>query len=369
MKRFIALLLALLLCITAAGCVAENTDAETSGASTADTVAADQKTVGISLPEDASHWSEEGQNLRVGLEEMDCRVILEYAQNDPLLQAQQVETMVNQKADCLVVAAVDAFMLTDALQKAKDANIPVIAYDRQVMGSEAITCYVGFDHMSAGVQMGSYVVAKKNLEAAAAEGRSYTMELFMGAPEDHNALMLYQGVMSVLQPYFDSSVLVSKTGRTAFEDVCTTGWSAEEAMVDCQQYITEHYTEALPDILCAASDSLAQGCVDALDALEVVPGETWPLITGQGADLATAKRILSGHQAMSAYMDRQALVQNCLKAAKSAITLTPLQNGNASFYNGVKSFPGYLTCLVAVDAENCREVLVDSGVYTPEELK
>jgi putative multiple sugar transport system substrate-binding protein len=268
-----------------------------------------------------------------------------------------------------VVAAVDAFMLTDVLRKAKDAGIPVIAYDRLVMGSDAITCYVGFDHTSAGVQMGSYIVAKKNLETAAAEGRSHTIELFMGAPEDHNALTLYQGVMDVLQPYFDSGVLVSKTGRTAFEDVCTAGWSAEEAAADCQQYIVEHYTEALPDILCTASDSLAQGCAEALDALEEVPGETWSLITGQGAEPAAVKRILSGQQTMSAYMDRQALINNCLKAAKSAITLTPLQNGNASFYNGVKSFPGCLISPVTVDAENYREVLVDGGIYTPEELK
>jgi putative multiple sugar transport system substrate-binding protein len=213
--------------------------------------------------------------------------------------------------------------------------------------------------------MGNYIVAEKNLETAAAEKRKYTIELFMGAPEDQNALTLYQGVMSVLQPYFDSKVLSCKTGRVAFEDVCTPGWSEEDAKADCAQYIAEHYKDALPDILCTASDDLAQGCAAALEELENAPGENWPLITGQGADSAAVQRILAGQQAMSAYVDRQALVQSCLEVTEAIITLSPEKIGNASFYNGLKAFPGCLVLPVTVDAQNCQEVLADSGVDTP----
>ncbi len=372
MRRTLALLLALLLSMTAVGCGADTavettTQANNITAPTEETTSAANMTVGICLPEDSSDWQTDAQGLSSGLESMGYLVELQYAQNDALQQMQQIERMITGQVNCLVVAAVDAFMLTDVLQKAKDAGIPVIAYDRLLMNTDAVVCYVGFDHTTAGVEIGNYIVAEKNLDTAAEEKRKYTIELFMGAPEDQNALMLYQGIMGVLQPYFDSKVLLCKSGRTAFEDVCTPGWSTEEAKTDCSQYIAEHYADTLPDILCAASDSIAQGCVEALEALEAVPGENWPLITGQGADAAAVERILSGQQTMSAYKDRQALVRNCVEVTESTLTLSPEKIGNASFYNGVKAFPGCLVWPIMVDAENCREVLADSGIFTAEE--
>lgn len=371
MKRFIALSLALLLCITATGCVAEKTDADITGTTVAATenLSPEGKTVGISLPNDTSQrWVDDGKALQTGLEAMGCRVILQYAQDDALLQAEQIGDMIAQSADCLVVAAVDGFMLTDALQKAKNANIPVIAYDQLLMNTDAVTYYIGFDNMTAGMEMGRYIVAGKNLETAANEGRSHTIEFFMGAPEDHNALMLHQGIMSVLQPFLDSGVLVCRSGRTAFEDVCTKNSSAEEAKADCAQYLAEYYQEALPDVLCTATDTIAQGCREALEEADGIPGENWPLITGQDADLEAVKRIASGYQSMTAYKDYGAVQQNCLKATQAVLSLTPLQTGNASFYNGVKSFPAFLTRPVTVDAQNYREVLIDGGVFAPEDI-
>lgn len=370
MKRFIALLLALLLPVLATGCTQADVDMETTGTTAAATEDSSPKgkTVGISMPNDTDRrWTDDGKALQTGLEAMGCRVILQYAQDDALLQAEQIGDMIAQSADCLIVTAVDAFMLTEALQKAKDAKIPVIAYDRLMMNTDALVCYIGFDNTTAGIEIGSYIITGKNLETAAAEGRSHTIEFFMGAPEDHNALMLHQGIMGVLQPYFDSGVLVCRSGRTAFEDVCTKNGSAEEAKQDCAQYLAEYYQEALPDVLCTASDALAQGCREALEEADGVPGENWSLITGQDADLEAVKRIASGHQSMTAYKDYGAVQQNCLKATQAVLSLTPLRTGDG-IYNGIKYFPGFLTRPVTVDAQNYREVLVDGGVFTQEEL-
>jgi putative multiple sugar transport system substrate-binding protein len=372
MKRVAVLLLALFLLVPIIGCGQAQTETQPPDTTSAgeNSVAPEEKTVGISMPNGTDErWIRDGELLSAGLKAMDCRVILEYAQDDPLLQAEQIDDMIAQKVDCLVVTAVDAFMLTDVLQKAKNAKIPVIAYDRLVMNTDAIVCYVGFDNTTAGIQIGRYIADGKKLETAAAEGRSHTIELFMGAPEDHNALTLHQGIMQVLKPYFDSGVLVSRTGRIAFEDVCTRDWSAETAKSDCGQYLAEYYIDDLPDILCTASDSLAQGCREALEEADGVPGENWPLITGQDASAEAVRRILSGHQTMTAYKDYGALLQDCLKAAEAVLTLAPLQNGDASCYNGVKFFPAFLTRPVTVDAQNYKSVLIDSGILKPEDVE
>ena len=39
----------------------------------------------------------------------------------------------------------------------------------------------------------------KDLDAAREAGESYTIEFFMGSPDDNNALFLYNGIMEVLQ--------------------------------------------------------------------------------------------------------------------------------------------------------------------------
>lgn len=369
MRKVAALLLALLLPVLAVGCARTDVNMETgSTTAAAQSKPVDEITVGISLPNDTlQRWIHHGEELVAGLQAMGYRVILEHAGDDAPAQAEQIKEMIGKKVDCLVIAAVDAYMLTDVLDKAKDAQIPVIAYDRLLMNTDALACYVGVDNLAAGTAMADYIVKTEKLGSAQADGRSHTIEFFMGSPEDSGAILLHQGIMTVLQPYFDSGVLVSRTGRTAFEDVCTQDWSAEAAKADCERYLTEHYTDALPDILCAASDSLAKGCRDALEAAQAAPGESWPLITGRGAELETVKALLSGHQSMTVYADQDALIQDCLTAAKAILTLTPLQTGDAGCYNGAKFFPAFLTAPVAVDAENYGQVLVDSGVFTEEQ--
>jgi (E)-4-hydroxy-3-methylbut-2-enyl-diphosphate synthase len=86
-------------------------------------------------------------------------------------------------------------------------------------------------------------------------------------------------------------------------------------------------------------------------------------------DLEAVKRIASGHQAMSAYKDYNAVLQNCLDAVEAVLTLTPLQNGNVGCYNGAKFVSAQLTLPVTVDAQNCREVLVDGGIIAAEDIQ
>lgn len=365
MKKIIVLLLILSLLFPAAGCASNSRE---DGAAAPNGVSSD-RLVGISVPEEtAQYWSDSVSALRAGLEDLGCRVQVSYGQNDASLQAQQIAELVATPVDCLVVATIDPLALTDVLQQAKAAGIPVIAYDRLLTLTDAVSVYVGFDNHQIGISMASHIARAKQLDTALAEGRSYSIEFFMGSPEDPNALLLHQGILQVLQPYLDSGVLVCNTQRTAFEDVCIQDWSGQFAKTRCEAYLAEFYTETAPDILCAASDELAGGCCAALEEAGYAPAEGWPLITGQDAQPEAVRRILSGHQAMTVYKDPGALLQNCLKAAEAFLTDTPLQTGDTGCHNGSFFVPAILTVPVAVDEQNYREVLIDSGVITEAQL-
>lgn len=370
MKKRMALLLAVLLLAALTACAAPRQAADT-GASRkpVETVALTEKTVGICLPDQSSQrWQEEAQALTALLEKRDCQVRIEDACQDAALQADQVAQLIALPVDCLIVAAVDSIALLQVLEQAKSAGIPVIAYDRLLMGTDAVSCYVGFDNQAAGRQIGQYIADAKQLQTAQQEARSYTVEFFMGSPEDSSAVLQHMGVMEVLQPYLDGGVLVCRSGRVAFEDTCVQNWSEDTAKNDCMEHLTEFYTDAPPDILCAASDALAQGCRAALEQSGHTAGEGWPLITGQDASLEAAQRILSGHQSMTVLKESHLLTQLCIDAVDAVLSGVADSWADGVCNNGVMDVPACLCTPVAVDAANIQEILVDGGIFSQAQL-
>ncbi len=358
MKRYFFLLLAAVFLLT--GCTAPpaETAPNTSTASLSSQSQEQTKAVGISLPdEQVTRWAEEGAAL-AALLGRNARVVLQYAESDPQLQAEQIGLLIDQNVNCLVVAAVDSLMLTDVLNRAQAAGIPVIAYDRMLMNTGGVSCYVAFDNYSLGTAIGEYIVNSKQLQTAAEEARSYTVELFMGSPEDNNSLLFYQGVLDLLQAYFNSGVLTCPSGRISFEDTCILGSSGELAAAQCEASLAEFYPQTMPDILCTASDALAGGCAMALEKAGC-PQEAWPLVTGTGAEPEAISRIASGKQALTTLADSQWLVDTCYNLVKKALAGESFQQED-TVYNGVDAVPAYLGKPVLFHPENNQEVSVST---------
>ena len=74
-----------------------------------------------------------------GLKEAGYEVDLQYASNDIPTQVSQIENMINSGCQMLVIASIDGDSLGTVLEQAKEKDIPVIAYDRLIMNSDAVT--------------------------------------------------------------------------------------------------------------------------------------------------------------------------------------------------------------------------------------
>lgn len=307
-------------------------------------------TVGICLPDFS--WSQQADRLTALLEEAGCQVYLEYASGDVQQQHAQAQTLVNMPVGCLVVAAIDSMSLSDVLSNARQEKIPVIAFDRMLMYTDAVSGCVAVDSYAAGQQLGRYIVEEKQLETA---NEPVTVEFLMGPPENHNSLLLYQGVMEQLQPYFHSGVLQCRSGRTAFEDTCIQTESAGYASDCCFDYLSEFYTEDAPDVLCAATDILAAGCIDALSSFGLEPGEDWPLVTGVGATEEGLQNLADGYQSITLQTDTEALVAQCVQWVQAAIR-GDAPAGETTF-NGVAEVPTVLLPPTLIDAENYKDHL------------
>ena len=117
------------------------------------------KLVGVAMPtKDLQRWNQDGSNMKEQLEKAGYTVDLEYASNDVATQVSQVENMISNGCKLLVIASIDGESLGTPLQQAKDAGIPVIAYDRLLMNSDAVSYYATFDNYMVGTKQGEYIV-------------------------------------------------------------------------------------------------------------------------------------------------------------------------------------------------------------------
>ena len=346
---------------------AATTDTATESSDSSTSAASNGKRVAVAMPTQSSErWINDGSNMKEKLEALGYEVDLQYAEDDVQAQVSQIENMIAAGADCLVIAAVDSSALVNVEEQAKEAGIPIIAYDRLLMDTDAVSYYATFDNKGVGTAIGKYIEESKDL---ANTDESYTIEFFMGSPDDNNAVMLYNGLMEVLQPYLDDGTLVCKSGRTSFDDTCILRWSQETAQQNCENYLTGFYADEKLDICATAFDGFAYGCKAALEGAGYTVGEDWPLITGQDAELMATKNIIAGSQTMSIYKDTRLLADKCVTMVQAVLEGSePEINDTEQYNNGKITVPSYLCTPVAVDKDNYKEIIVDGGYYTEEQL-
>lgn len=327
MKRLLSLLLTAALLASLTACKKENTPAlETTEPTTAASPTIVGKAVALCLPAQEEPWTTYGTALMAQLESQGHEAEVLYAQNDAWEQARQITAAAEAGTSCMVLVPVDALALSDALREAAKAGMKVLTLNRQMSDSRDVTAAVSFDYEQMGKTMANQIVQAKDLENAGK--KKYTIEFLMGSTDDHRAILLHKGLMSVLQTYLDSGVLVCKTGRTALEDTYVQGWDTAKAKKTCKYYL-KSYSDETVDILCAASDAIAQGCIEALEAAGYTEKD-WPVITGQGGEAAALRAIADGKQASTICLDTAALWTKCAELVHLLLADSPLPAGDSS---------------------------------------
>ena len=323
--------------------------------------------IGISMPtKDLMRWNSDGNMLKSQLESQGFNVDLQYASNDINTQISQIENQINQGCKVLIIAAISGDSLSNVVEEARDKGITVICYDRLIMNAE-IDYFVTFDNYAVGEIQALYIVNMLGLDNAPA-GTTYNIELTAGDPSDINAEFFYNGAIDVLQPYIDKGVLNVPSGQTSFKEVATDVWSTENAQARAENILASYYLEGEPvDAWLCSNDSTALGVTQAL---ETFYKGTYPIVTGQDCDIANVKNIINGKQSMSVFKDTRTLVDRTVAMVKQIAEGQNVEiNDVVRYHNGYDYVNAYLCDPVFVDANNYKEILIDSGYYTEDMLK
>ncbi len=330
--------------------------------------AQDKGTVGISMPTKTStRWISDGETMEKLFKEAGYTPDLQFADDDIPNQLAQIENMVTKGAKVLVIGAIDGTTLSDILQKAHDAGVKVIAYDRLIRDSGNVDYYATFDNFQVGVQQATSLVQGLKLDGAT---EPKNIELFGGSPDDNNAFFFYDGAMSVLQPLIDSNKIVVKSGQKGMDQVGTLRWDGAVAQARMENLLSSNYTDAKVDGVLSPYDGLSIGIISALKGVGYGSGDmAMPAVTGQDAELPSVKSILAGEQYSSIFKDTRELAKVTVGMVNAIMEgKEPEVNDTKTYDNGVKVVPSYLLKPVAVDKSNIKDVLVSSGYYTEDQI-
>jgi D-xylose transport system substrate-binding protein len=336
------------LSVSLAGCGGLNATGSTDDARPAK---GDDITVGLLLPEKSNPQYEQFHHPVIkakvaSLTRGRGRVAYANADADAGEQARQLQQMINAQVDVILLDPVDAHAIAGGVRKAKEAGIPVIAYDRPAEGP--IDAYITFDNELAGEVQG------RTLLEALGKGAGIDDKIVMmnGSPTDPNAQQFKAGALLAL----DGKVTIAKSFDTM-------DWKPRTA--------EKNMTEAMNDIkaVYAANDGLASGVIEALKAAGVTD---LPPITGQDAELSAVRRIITGEQYMSVY---KPYPQEAERAAEMAVAKA---QGRDIQFDALtrdkvdspthKGIAAHLVPVVAVTKDNIKDTVIRDGMYKVSDI-
>ena len=225
-------------------------------------------------------------------------------------QLTDVTTMLGQGADVMIILAQDTTVIGPAVQAAKDANVPVIAYDRLIEDPDIL--YITFDNVAVG---------KAEADAILAKVPTGNYVLIKGDPGDPNAsTFLPQGWDEAgLKTKVDAgeiTILNGPEGGTGTwptdYGTYTPEWSTETAQTNMEAIIDKAVADGKQiDAVLAENDSTALGVAAALTGKNYDP---YPPVSGQDGDKANLNNVAKGLQ----YVDVWKQANELGKAAGAA---------------------------------------------------
>ena len=278
--------------------------------------------------------------------ELGAEVNVQDAGADSKEQISQIEYFISKQMDVIVVIARDCGVLSEVIQKAHNAGIKVISYDRLIHNADA-DLYISFDNGKVGE-----IMAQSLIDAIPQGGDIFMIQ---GSAADNNVTMVRKG--------FDK-VLKNSNLKVVYEANCY-AWTAELA-VGYVEAALEKYPH-VQGIMCG-NDDIASQVVQVL-AENQLAGKV--VVAGQDCDLAACQRIVEGTQYMTAFKSIEDLAR---EAAQYAVEMgkgtevSSMPGVTDTINDGTYNVPAVILTPIAVTRDNIDEVIIDGGFHRRDEV-
>jgi D-xylose transport system substrate-binding protein len=326
----------------------------------------------VLLPDSATspRWeSDDRRYFEEAFKEADVEYNIVNAEGDASQQQSQAEQAISADASVILFVSIDTGSGATIIDTAKDADVPIIEYDRFNTGGSGGDAYVSFDNVKVGQTMG------KELEPAIdALGKPKPRVVMLnGGEEDNNSFLFRTGYYETVKPKVDAGEWELVADRHV------PGWDNQQAQTIMEQILTSADNKV--DAVFAANDGLANSAINAMEAAGI---EKAP-VSGQDATEAGIQNILLGKQTMTVYKPIQS------EAGLAAAVALALRNGDdldsveyeADFdLIGIKTedgnpseeaegdgiVPYFALTPIGVTADNIADTVIKDGFRTVDEI-
>jgi len=162
-------------------------------------LAEEQIIVGFTMSSQAANfWKLMIKGAEDAAKELNIELRVLNANEDPDNQISQIEDLIQAGAKAIMINCVDSTAIVPGIEKANEANIPVILVDRTTAGGEIAT-FIGSDNVKAGELEGEYIAKRLN-------GKGKVVAL-NGPAGIEVSRQRYEGFLNAIKDYPDIKVI------------------------------------------------------------------------------------------------------------------------------------------------------------------
>jgi D-xylose transport system substrate-binding protein len=243
--------------------------------------------VGVILPDETTspRWeANDRPSLQAAFDAAGVESIIDNAGGDVAKFGEICDSMINEGVTVLMIVNLDSESGGACLQKATDAGVQSIDYDRLTLGGGA-SYYVSFDNVAVGGLMGTGII-----DCLDAAGKTKANIVYVnGDPNDNNAALFKQGYEEALAEKIDSGDYTLVGDQSGF-------WDAAKAGDAYEQLYTQN--DGKIDGVVSANDTMAGGIIARMK--DNGTAGTVP-VTGQDASVEGLQNVLAGNQCGTVY--------------------------------------------------------------------
>ncbi len=233
------------------------------------------------------------------------KLLLNDGKGDQGTQNDQVDLLIEKKVDALLVNIVDVGAAQTIVNKAKEADIPIVFFNREpaeeVLKSYSKARFVGTNAKDAGVIQGQIITdtwKKKDCDKNKDGIMQYVM--LKGEPDNPEAVARTEWSIKTVN---DNGIETEQLGL----QVCN--WDTELASRATEAWISKFGDEI--EFVVANNDGMAQGAIAALQAAGYNKGDDSKFIPVVGVDATDAAKdlITKGYMTGTVLQDGQAMAK------------------------------------------------------------
>ncbi|MCD8035829.1 MAG: galactose ABC transporter substrate-binding protein [Clostridiales bacterium] len=304
MKRILATALAVVMALGLAAC--------SSSSSTSDDTAADGTeaegelpTVGILIYKYDDTYISTVRNALEAAFDGKAEIIMQDGKGDQATQNDQLDVMIEKGVDVLCVNMVDAMAAQGVVDKAKEAGIPTVFFNREpetdVIALYDQAIFVGTNAADAGKMQGDIIAQlfEEHPEYDLNGDGAIQYVMFQGEPDNNEAIARTQ--YSVSQAEEDGCVME----RIGEIQVCN--WDTALAQSAMEALLAAN--EGKIELVICNNDSMAMGCIAALTNIgyNIEGGDDFIPVVGVDATDAAKDAISKGTMSATVLQDGEAM--------------------------------------------------------------